>query len=87
MSLVKDGKSTELSKTEYKLLEALMANQGVIISRDELMNLARGRDFIAFERSIDVHISKLRTKVESVSGAKEQIKTIWGTGYMFVPDK
>lgn len=87
MALVRENKSVELSKTEYKLLEALMGNQGIVISRDDLMNLARGRDFIAFERSIDVHISKLRTKVESVSGKKEQIKTVWGTGYMFVPDK
>ncbi|MBN2041726.1 MAG: response regulator transcription factor [Spirochaetes bacterium] len=87
MKLVKGNKSVELSKTEYRLLEALMGNHGIVISRDELMNLARGRDFIAFERSIDVHISKLRTKVESVSGKKEQIKTVWGTGYMFVSDK
>ena len=64
-----------------------MRNQGIVISRDELMNMARGRDFIAFERSIDVHISKIRVKVESVSGKKQLIKTVWGTGYMFVPDK
>ena len=64
-----------------------MNNQGIVISRDQLMNIARGRDFLAFERSIDVHISKLRAKVESVSGNKEQIKTVWGTGYMFVSEK
>ncbi len=65
-------------------VEALMKGPGRVISRDELMNIARGRDFIAFERSIDVHISKLRNKVESISGIKEQIKTAWGSGYMFV---
>ena len=84
MTLEREDKSVELSRTEYKILEALMKESGRVISRDELMNIARGRDFIAFERSIDVHISKLRVKVESISGLKEQIKTVWGTGYMFI---
>ncbi len=84
MILESNEKSVELSKTEFKILEALMKEPGRVISRDELMNIARGRDFIAFERSIDVHISKLRNKVETISGIKEQIKTAWGSGYMFV---
>lgn len=84
MTLEIGDKSIELSRTEYKILEALIKNPGIVISRDELMNIARGRDFIAFERSIDVHVSKLRAKIEHISGFKEQIKTIWGTGYMFV---
>ena len=83
MALEKGDASVELSRTEYKILEALMGNPDMVISRDELMNIARGRDFIAFERSIDVHISKLRAKVESISGHREQIKTVWGTGYKF----
>ena len=61
-----------------------MSNPDTVLSRDAIMNLAKGRDFIAFERSIDVHISKLRLKVEEVSGTKNRIKTVWGTGYMFV---
>ena len=53
------------------------------VDEDELMNLARGKDFLAFDRSIDVHISKLRAKVGSVSKAhKKRIKTVWGSGYM-----
>jgi len=84
MTISKGNKSLDLSRTEYKILEALMVNPGIVISRDELMNIARGRDFIAFERSIDVHISKLRAKIEVLSGLKDQIKTVWGTGYMFV---
>ncbi len=74
----------ELSTTEYKLLEALMEHPNQILNRDQLMNLARGRDFMAFDRSIDVHISKLRAKVESNPGSPKRIKTVWGTGYMFV---
>jgi len=48
------------------------------------MNLARGRDFMAFDRSIDVHVSKLRAKVETDPRSPMRIKTVWGTGYMFV---
>lgn len=84
MTIAKEDKKIVLSKTEFKILEALMKRPSRVISRDELMNIARGRDFIAFERSIDVHVSKLRVKVESISGFREQIKTVWGSGYMFV---
>ncbi len=74
----------ELSSTEFKILKALMERPNTILSRDQLMTLARGRDFMAFDRSIDVHISKLRAKVETDPGSPKRIKTIWGTGYMFV---
>lgn len=84
MTLEKDGVREELSQTEYKLLEALMARANSSISRDELMNIARGRDFIAFERSIDVHVSRLRSKIERLTGNRGLIKTVWGKGYMFV---
>lgn len=73
----------ELSTAEFRLLEALMERPNVTLSRDELMNLTRGRDFMAFERSIDVHVSKLRQKLTKL-GEKDRIKTVWGTGYMFV---
>jgi two-component system phosphate regulon response regulator OmpR len=74
----------ELSSTEYKILEVLMKNPNTILSRDQIMNLARGRDFMAFDRSIDVHISKLRAKLEPNPRSPKRIKTVWGTGYMFV---
>lgn len=79
-----EGREIELSSTEYELLKALMEHPNVVMSRDELMNLARGRDFMAFDRSIDVHISKLRAKLESESRFPKRIKTVWGIGYMFV---
>jgi two-component system, OmpR family, phosphate regulon response regulator OmpR len=77
-------KKIELSKTEFLILETFLRNPNIVLSRDAIMNSARGRDFMAFERSIDVHVSKLRTKVEEVSGDKNKIRTVWGTGYMFV---
>jgi len=83
-TLLIEDKEVELSSTEYKLLEALMENPNRVMSRDQLMNLARGRDFMAFDRSIDVHISKLRAKLEPDPRSPQRIKTVWGTGYMFV---
>ncbi len=81
--LVED-KELELSSTEYKILEVLMRHPNVVFSRDQLMNLARGRDFMAFDRSIDVHISKLRAKLEPDPRSPIRIKTVWGAGYMFI---
>ncbi len=77
-------KEIPLSSTEYGLLKVLMENPNRVLSRDQLMTLARGKDFMAFDRSIDVHISKLRAKLESNPRSPERIKTIWGSGYMFV---
>jgi two-component system phosphate regulon response regulator OmpR len=77
-------KELDLSSAEYRILEVLMKHPNIVLSRDQLMTLARGRDFMAFDRSIDVHISKLRAKLETDSHAPRRIKTIWGTGYLFV---
>ncbi len=81
--LIKD-KEWELSSTEYKILEVLMRHPNVVFSRDQLLDLARGRDFMAFDRSIDVHISKLRAKLEPDPRSPIRIKTVWGAGYMFI---
>ena len=77
-------KEVELSSAEYKLLEVLMEHPNTVMTRDQLMTLTRGRDFMAFDRSIDVHISKLRTKLKAYPRFRNSIKTVWGTGYMFV---
>ena len=81
-----EDKEVDLSSTEYKILEALMMHPNTVLSRDRLMNLARGKDFMAFDRSIDVHISKLRAKLDDHPQFRNVIKTVWGTGYMFVDE-
>ena len=83
-TLLMEGKEVPLSSTEYRVLKVLMENPNRVLSRDQLMTLARGKDFMAFDRSIDVHISKLRAKLESDPRSPNRIKTIWGSGYMFV---
>ena len=85
-TLMVEDKEVELSSTEYKILEALMAHPNTVLSRDRLLNLARGRDFMAFDRSVDVHISKLRAKLDANPRFRKIIKTVWGTGYMFVDE-
>ena len=82
---VTTGKNTvELSTTEFKILEVLMRHPDQVLNRDQLMQMARGRDFLAFDRSIDIHISKLRAKIEADPTSPKRIRTIWGSGYMFV---
>jgi two-component system phosphate regulon response regulator OmpR len=83
-TLVMEGKEVALSSTEYRVLKVLMENPNRVLSRDQIMTLAQGKDFMAFDRSIDVHISKLRAKLESDPRSPRRIKTIWGSGYMFV---
>lgn len=77
-------KVIDLSTTEFNILEVLMKRPNTVLSRDQIMNLAQGKDFMVFDRSIDIHISRLRAKIETAPGSPKRIKTIWGTGYMFV---
>jgi two-component system phosphate regulon response regulator OmpR len=83
-TITMDDNELELSSTEYRILEVLMKHPNTVLSRDQLMTLARGRDFMAFDRTIDVHISKIRAKLEPDSRSPKRIKTIWGSGYMFI---
>ena len=78
------GDEVELSATEFKIMAILMQRPDTVLTRDELLNLARGRDSAAFDRSIDVHISNLRAKLKPYPAQARRIKTIWGTGYKLV---
>ncbi len=82
-----ENEEVDLSSTEYEILKVLIEHPNRTLSRDQLMSMARGRDFMAFDRSIDVHISKLRSKVEANPRSPKRIKTVWGAGYIFVDTK
>jgi two-component system phosphate regulon response regulator OmpR len=56
------------------------------MSRDKLMELARGREYEVFDRAIDVQISRLRKLVEEDPAKPRYIQTVWGLGYVFIPD-
>jgi two-component system, OmpR family, phosphate regulon response regulator OmpR len=81
--LVVDEKEIELTSVEFRLLKVLSSNPGRVFTRERLMDLVQGRDFDGVDRSIDVHISRLRNKIEQDPRKPRWIRTVWGTGYRF----
>ncbi|MBU0992642.1 MAG: response regulator transcription factor [Proteobacteria bacterium] len=77
----KNGQDIFMSGVEFDILHELAISRGKTITRDHLLNIARGREFEAFDRSIDVHISRIRKKIEDNPAKPVFIKTIWGKGY------
>ncbi len=86
-TLTRNGSPLDLTTGEFALLKALVRNPSTPMSRDKLMELARGREFGAFDRSIDVQISRLRKLIEADASKPQFIQTVWGLGYVFVPDE
>lgn len=76
-----------LTSGEFAVLKILVTNPREPLSRDKLMNMARGREYSAMERSIDVQISRLRRMLETDPSKPRYIQTVWGLGYVFVPDE
>ena len=85
-ALLRGGKSVALTTGEFGLLKVLLAHPREPLSRDKLMELARGREYEVFDRAIDVQISRLRKLVEPDPAHPVHIQTVWGFGYVFVPD-
>jgi two-component system phosphate regulon response regulator OmpR len=85
-SLAKNGQDVPLTTGEFALLKVLVQHPRSPLSRDKLMELARGREFGAFDRSIDVQISRLRKLIEPDPAKPVFIQTVWGFGYVFIPD-
>jgi two-component system response regulator CpxR len=71
-----------LTTVEFDLLEKLMNSAGRVIGREELVKEVLGREFSAFDRSIDTHVCNLRKKVGSYSDGTERIKGVRGVGYL-----
>jgi len=78
-----DGVAIPLSTGEYDLLLALIERPQRMLSRDQLLDLARGRSASALDRSIDTQISRLRRKIERDPSDPKLIQTVWGGGYIF----
>ncbi len=85
-SLSRNGEPLPLTTGEFALLKVLVQHPRTPLSRDKLMELARGREFGAFDRSIDVQISRLRKLIEADPAKPAYIQTVWGFGYVFIPD-
>ena len=84
--LKKHGQPVPLTTGEFSVLKVLVERPRQPLSRDQLMELARGREYEVFDRSIDVQISRLRKLVEADPAHPRYIQTVWGHGYVFVPD-
>jgi two-component system OmpR family response regulator len=80
-----DDVTVPLSTGEFDLLIALVERPQRVLSRDQLLDLARGRSASALDRSIDTQVSRLRKKLELDPGDPKLIKTVWGGGYVFTP--
>lgn len=79
------GEAVELSTGEYDLLVAFADRPQRVLSRERLLDLAKGRAAVAFDRSIDVQVGRLRRKIEVDATAPQLITTVRGGGYMFTP--
>lgn len=85
-TLQRKGEPVRVTTGEYQLLEALLLNSRRVLNRDELISLANRRNGDAFSRSVDILISRLRQVIEPDPASPRYIQTVWGRGYMFVPD-
>lgn len=83
-TLTREGQIVTLTTGEFAVLKALVQHPREPLTRDKLMNLARGREWGAMERSIDVQVSRLRRLIEDNPARARYIQTVWGVGYVFV---
>ena len=84
--LAREGEPISLTTGEFSLLKALVLHPRQPMSRDKLMELARGRELESTDRSIDVQVSRLRKLLAEDPQDPRYIQTVWGFGYVFVPD-
>ena len=76
-----DGETVRLTATEYGILEYLMLNMGKLISSDRIYNEVWGQDAIAGDKTVTVHIRRIREKIEADPGNPVYLKVVWGLGY------
>ena len=84
--LRKNGEPMPLTTGEFAVLKAFARHPGQPLSRDKLMEIARGREYEAFDRSLDVQVSRLRKLIEPDPSKPRFLQTVWGLGYIFIPD-
>ena len=80
------GQRVELTGGEFTLLEALVRAPNRVLSRDQLFDMTRDRDYSAYDRAVDVQIGRLRRKIEPDPARPMLIKTVRGAGYMFTAE-
>ena len=84
--LKKNGEIVPLTTGEFAVLKAFARHPRQPLSRDKLMEMARGREYEAFDRSLDVQVSRLRKLLVPDPSKPRSLQTVWGLGYVFIPD-
>jgi two-component system phosphate regulon response regulator OmpR len=79
------GAPLDLTTTEFEILALFLQHPQTVLSRDQIMERLRGIDWDAYNRSIDVAVSRLRHKLNDDPRRPRYFKTVWGTGYLFLP--
>src|SRR5277367_399344 len=82
--VLRDGMPLELTSVEFNLLQVLLQEAGRVVTREHLVDAVLGRKFSPFDRSIDMHVSKVRKKLGDSDTGSDHIKTVRGVGYIFV---
>jgi len=82
MTVALDGKAVDVTAYEFSILRALAQRPGKVLSREQLLDLAKGSADLSFDRSIDVHVSRLRAKLGDDSRNPKILKTVRGAGYL-----
>ncbi|MDH4449559.1 MAG: two-component system response regulator OmpR [Rhodoferax sp.] len=85
-TLKKGPHDITLTTGEFAMLKALVRHPRIPLTREKLAQLSRGREFEPFDRSLDVQVSRLRKLLEVDPAQPRLIQTVWGVGYVFVPD-
>ena len=85
-ALMRDGQPLAMTTGEFGLLKVLVEHARAPLSRDKLTELARGREHDSFDRAIDVQVSRLRKLLGEDPSNPRYVQTVWGLGYVFVPD-
>lgn len=86
-TLHKDDQELSLTTGEFAMLKAMVRHPRTPMSREKLAQLSRGREFEPFDRSLDVQVSRLRKLIEQDPTTPRYIQTVWGVGYVFIPDQ
>lgn len=87
MTALLDGRPLNLTAHQFKLLDVLAASPGRVLDRDFLMDALKGENLEAFDRSIDVHISRIRAEIEDDPKAPRRVITVRGAGYVFAKEQ
>ncbi|MCU0869771.1 MAG: winged helix-turn-helix domain-containing protein, partial [Burkholderiales bacterium] len=82
--LERDGQPVAMTSGEFALLRALAMHAGMPLTRERLMELARGREYDQTDRAIDVQVSRVRKLIEDDPSKPRWLQTVWGLGYVFV---